>query len=130
MNRLCGLDWVALQDLDDRRLVNEGALAEQFVGQHLLYLEEGRETPRLNYWLRDDAPLRVDRVNRPLPETGAARQLRVRLRGPCPDASHQAVIPWSRPGSPDLRGLQPPFSLNVADTTARGHPFLGSSRTP
>ena len=53
MNRLCGLDWLALQDLDDRRLVNEGALAEQFVGQHLLYLEKGRETPRLNYWLRE-----------------------------------------------------------------------------
>ena len=34
-------------------LVNEGALAEQFVGQHVLYLEEGRETPRLNYWLRE-----------------------------------------------------------------------------
>ncbi|MXX38745.1 MAG: DUF4143 domain-containing protein, partial [Gemmatimonadetes bacterium] len=53
MNRLCGLDWLALKDLDDRRLVNEGALAEQFVGQHLLYLAEGRETPRLNYWLRE-----------------------------------------------------------------------------
>ena len=53
MNRLCGLDWLALKDLDDRRLINEGALAEQFVGQHLLYLAEGRETPRLNYWLRE-----------------------------------------------------------------------------
>ena len=53
MNRLCGLDWLALKDLDDRQLVNEGALAEQFVGQHLLYLQEGWETPRLNYWLRE-----------------------------------------------------------------------------
>ncbi len=53
MNRLCGLDWLALKELDDRQLVNEGALAEQFVGQHLLYLEEGSETPRLNYWLRE-----------------------------------------------------------------------------
>ena len=53
MNRMCGLDWLALKDLDDRRLVNEGSLAEQFVGQHLLYLEEGWETPRLHYWLRE-----------------------------------------------------------------------------
>ena len=53
MNRMCGLDWLALKDLDDRRLVNEGSVAEQFVGQHLLYLEEGRETPRLHYWLRE-----------------------------------------------------------------------------
>ena len=53
MNRLCGLDWAALKELDDRQLINEGAMAEQFVGQHLLYLEEGWETPRLNYWLRE-----------------------------------------------------------------------------
>ena len=42
MNRLCGLDWLALKDLDDRRLVNEGALAEQFVGQQAgMYLLRG-----------------------------------------------------------------------------------------
>ena len=52
MNRLCGLDWLAVSSLDDRALVNEGAMAEQFVGQHLLYLDGGREAPSLHYWLR------------------------------------------------------------------------------
>lgn len=34
------------------RFVNEGPLAEQFVGQHLLHLLPGRK-PELHYWLRE-----------------------------------------------------------------------------
>ena len=47
---LTGLDWIALQTLDDGSLVNEGKLAEQFVGQHLL---NPFEPPRWTYWLRE-----------------------------------------------------------------------------
>lgn len=47
---LAGLDWIAMQALDERSLVNEGRLAEQFVGQHLL---TPTEQPRLTYWLRE-----------------------------------------------------------------------------
>jgi len=47
---LTGLDWIALQALDGHALVNEGKLAEQFVGQHLL---NPFEPPRLTYWLRE-----------------------------------------------------------------------------
>lgn len=47
---LSGLDWIALQNLDGSSLVNEGRLAEQFVGQHLL---NPLEQPRLTYWLRE-----------------------------------------------------------------------------
>jgi len=47
---LCGLDWVTLQSLNDQAIVNEGGLAEQFVGQHLL---EPFEPPKLIYWLRE-----------------------------------------------------------------------------
>ena len=47
---LTGLDWTALQVLDEQTLVNEGKLAEQFVGQHLL---KPFELPRLTYWLRE-----------------------------------------------------------------------------
>jgi len=47
---LSGLDWIALQALDQSGLVNEGKLAEQFVGQHLL---NPFEPPRLTYWLRE-----------------------------------------------------------------------------
>ena len=28
-------------------------MAEQFIGQHLLYRDGGREAPRLHYWLRE-----------------------------------------------------------------------------
>ena len=48
---LTGLDWIALQALDGQALVNEGKLAEQFVGQHLL---NPFEPPRLTYWLREE----------------------------------------------------------------------------
>ena len=47
---LTGLDWIALNALDGDNLVNEGKLAEQFVGQHLL---QPLEPPRLTYWLRE-----------------------------------------------------------------------------
>jgi predicted AAA+ superfamily ATPase len=47
---LTGLDWIALQRLDGQALVNEGNLAEQFVGQHLF---NPLEAPRLMYWLRE-----------------------------------------------------------------------------
>ncbi|MBC8185377.1 ATP-binding protein [candidate division KSB1 bacterium] len=53
MNRVCGLDWLAINSMDERKLVNEGSIAEQFVGQHLLYLDNGQEAPKLFYWLRE-----------------------------------------------------------------------------
>jgi predicted AAA+ superfamily ATPase len=53
MNHVCGMDWLALSRMDDARLVNEGAVAEQFVGQHLAYIAGGAESPRLAYWLRE-----------------------------------------------------------------------------
>ncbi len=53
MNRSCGVDWQMLERMDDVRFVNEGAMAEQFVGQHLLYAAGCLEKPRLAYWLRE-----------------------------------------------------------------------------
>lgn len=40
-------------DDDDDLWVNEGQLAEQFVGQHLLYRDSARIRPDLHYWLRE-----------------------------------------------------------------------------
>ena len=37
----------------DPTLVNRGAVAEQFVGQHLLYSEAPYLTPALHYWARE-----------------------------------------------------------------------------
>lgn len=53
MNRACGADWRQIETMDDTLLVNEGRMAEQFVGQHLLYLEGCRTRPQLAYWLRE-----------------------------------------------------------------------------
>ena len=47
---LTGLDWISLQALDGHALVNEGKLAEQFIGQHL---SNPLEPSRLTYWLRE-----------------------------------------------------------------------------
>ena len=48
----------------DMTLVNEGALAEQFVGQHLLHCGPPYETPALHYWTREarNAAAEVDYV--------------------------------------------------------------------
>ena len=53
MNRVCGLDWLAISSMDERNLVNEGSIAEQFIGQHLLYSSNELKAPQLNYWLRE-----------------------------------------------------------------------------
>ncbi len=53
MNFMGGVDWPTIRNLDDRQLINEGAIAEQFIGQHLAYLNQGLEPPRLVYWLRE-----------------------------------------------------------------------------
>lgn len=53
MNAVCGLDWRTLGSLDSVRLVNEGAMAEQFIGQHLLDLLGRSANRELTYWLRE-----------------------------------------------------------------------------
>ena len=55
MNRANGLFWRDIAGLDDVALVNEGKIAEQFVGQHLFFRGGDFENPRLNYWLREGA---------------------------------------------------------------------------
>ena len=53
MNAICGLGWDSISHANERRLVNEGAVAEQFIGQHLqdfLFASPNRD---LTYWLRE-----------------------------------------------------------------------------
>lgn len=52
-NHVLGLKWNSIHDLTDTELVNEGGLAEQFIGQHLLNLGDGKQAPELHYWLRE-----------------------------------------------------------------------------
>lgn len=52
-SHMTGVDWRSLGTWDDRQLVHEGGLAEQFIGQHLLFRKGGLELPSLCYWLRE-----------------------------------------------------------------------------
>ena len=55
LNYANGMTWTRMSSLDDVTLVNEGVVAEQFVGQHLFFGRGDFEEPRLNYWLREGA---------------------------------------------------------------------------
>lgn len=48
VSRLLGADWLDLDQLREQALVNEGPLAEQFIGQHLHW--EPQVMPELHYW--------------------------------------------------------------------------------
>jgi hypothetical protein len=53
MNAISGLNWRVLSQLDEVRLINEGAIAEQFIGQHLQALLSDSPNRELTYWLRE-----------------------------------------------------------------------------
>lgn len=52
-NAVLGLDWSSISRMDNETLVNEGSIAEQFVGQHLLDLSANTPSRGLHYWLRE-----------------------------------------------------------------------------
>ena len=53
MNAVCGMDWYSLSQMDEKKLINQGAIAEQFVGQHLQAMLSDKPNRELNYWLRE-----------------------------------------------------------------------------
>lgn len=53
MATACGLNFLDLNIAEDLLLVNNGALCEQFIGQHLLYAGEFYREPELFYWARE-----------------------------------------------------------------------------
>lgn len=63
---MCSALHLTLLDLrrEELSLINNGALAEQFVGQHLLYSGPWYQAPALHYWMREakSASAEVDYV--------------------------------------------------------------------
>ncbi len=53
MNAVCGLDWRNLSQLNENKIINHGAIAEQFIGQHLQAIQADKPNRELNYWLRE-----------------------------------------------------------------------------
>jgi predicted AAA+ superfamily ATPase len=64
MASACGTSMLDIENADDLFMVNSGNLCEQFIGQHLLYLNEYYKTPELYYWIREakSASAEVDYV--------------------------------------------------------------------
>ncbi|MBF0105890.1 MAG: ATP-binding protein [Deltaproteobacteria bacterium] len=60
----CGVGYLDVKAINDLILINQGALTEQFVGQHLLYQHPPYEEPELFYWMREkkNAAAEVDYV--------------------------------------------------------------------
>ncbi|MBW1809813.1 MAG: ATP-binding protein [Deltaproteobacteria bacterium] len=52
MNAACGISSIRHDQFLERRFVNEGSMAEQFIGQHLLYQQSPAKRPSLYYWVR------------------------------------------------------------------------------
>jgi len=53
MNAISGLNWRVLSQLDEMKLINEGTIAEQFIGQHLQGILSDTPNRELTYWLRE-----------------------------------------------------------------------------
>lgn len=53
MNAIGGLGWNTISRIADTVLINEGVVAEQFIGQHLLDMLSNSPNRELNYWLRE-----------------------------------------------------------------------------
>jgi len=53
MNAVCGLGWHTITQMQDSILINEGVMAEQFIGQHLQSILSTSPNRELTYWLRE-----------------------------------------------------------------------------
>ena len=51
-NTICGMTWRDISEIDGAKLVNEGGMAEQFIAQHLAFIDDRK--PELTYWQREN----------------------------------------------------------------------------
>jgi hypothetical protein len=118
MNHANGIGEAEIASLADAELVNEGALAEQFAGQQLLFRGGGRTEPVLHYWLREggkgnaevDYVLQCGRDVVPVEvkagKTGSLRALRRMMEEKkLPRAVRFDAGPWSVQRIPRADGL-------------------------
>ncbi len=50
-NTICGMSWRDISGIENVRLINEGGMAEQFIAQHLAFIDAKK--PELTYWQRE-----------------------------------------------------------------------------
>lgn len=58
MQTMCGINWQNISEAEDFTAINNGALAEQFVGQELLAIQ--KNVRELFYWRRDERSSRAE----------------------------------------------------------------------
>lgn len=54
MTTACETSAIEIEKIDELNLINNGSLAEQFIGQHLLYPENPSIEPSLFFWQREE----------------------------------------------------------------------------
>jgi len=54
MNSIRGTHDLSPEKLVTRQFINEGSMAEQFIGQHLLYFNGSGKRPAAYYWVREE----------------------------------------------------------------------------
>jgi len=98
LNAICGLGWKTLSKFDDVQLVNEGAIAEQFIGQHLLELLAESPNRELTYWLREGRSSNAE-VDFVMAFEGQIVPIEVKAGGraacdPCINSSARSMYRW------------------------------------
>jgi predicted AAA+ superfamily ATPase len=53
VNHICGVKRISIESLTERKFINEGKLAEQFIAQHLHRLSPVNVSYPFTYWLRE-----------------------------------------------------------------------------
>ncbi|MBD3420893.1 MAG: AAA family ATPase [Chitinivibrionales bacterium] len=53
MNASLGVQGIPIAEFESKRFINEGSMAEQCIGQHLLYGNDFFVQPHIFYWLRE-----------------------------------------------------------------------------
>jgi predicted AAA+ superfamily ATPase len=53
MNYFQKSTWISIKNMSTEKILTDGKIAEQFVGQQLLTLQPSYESPSLYYWLRE-----------------------------------------------------------------------------
>ncbi|RUM42221.1 MAG: AAA family ATPase [Desulfocapsa sp.] len=53
VNHICGVSHISIENMLNKRFINEGKLAEQFIAQHLNHLGSPNTSYPFTYWLRE-----------------------------------------------------------------------------
>lgn len=53
MQSILGVSLLDFEETTEINQITNGSIAEQFIGQHLLYIQSAELAPELFYWMRE-----------------------------------------------------------------------------